>query len=58
MATRFTKSAFDAKLLDRLLAGRDPKTVLEAEGLIGDLRKAPANRMLNAELDSHLECEP
>ncbi len=58
MATRPTKSAFDAELLDRLLAGRDPKTALESDGLIGDLKKALAERMLNAELDNHLESEP
>lgn len=57
MATRPTKPAFDAELLDRLLAGRDPKAALESNGLIGDLKKALAERMLNAELDSHLESE-
>lgn len=57
MATRSTKPAFDVELLDRLLAGRDPKTALESDGLIGDLKKALAERMLNAELDSHLESE-
>lgn len=46
-----------AELLDQLLAGRDPKTVLESGGLIGDLKKALAERMLNAELDVHLEAE-
>lgn len=46
-----------AELLDQLLAGRDPKTVLESGGLIGDLKKALAERMLNAELDVHLETE-
>lgn len=58
MVTRSTKPAFDTELLDRLLAGRDPKTALESDGLIGDLKKALAERMLNAELDSHLEPEP
>lgn len=28
---------FSAELLDRLLMGRDPKAVLESQGLIGDL---------------------
>ena len=45
---------FAAELLDQLLAGRDPKMVLESDGLIGDLKKALADRMLNAEMDVHL----
>ena len=46
-----------AEILDRLLAGRDPKTVLESGGLIGELKKAIAERMLNAEMDIHLDSE-
>ena len=42
---------FSKELLDQLLAGRDPKTVLDSGGLIGDLKKALAERMLNAEMD-------
>jgi len=49
--------AFPKALLDDLLAGRDPKTVLESDGLIGDLKKALAQRMLNAEMDVHLPQE-
>src|SRR5882757_1715479 len=48
---------FSADLLDQLLAGRDPTTVLESGGLIGDLKKALADRMLNAEMDVHLDSE-
>jgi putative transposase len=48
---------FSAELLDSLLAGRDPKTVLNSDGLIGDLKKALAERMLNAEMDVHLDGE-
>ncbi|VCU72609.1 Transposase, Mutator family [Pigmentiphaga humi] len=48
---------FSAELLDSLLSGRDPKTVLDSSGLIGDLKKALAERMLNAEMDVHLENE-
>jgi putative transposase len=44
---------FSAELLDALLEGRDPKTVLDSGGLIGDL----AERMLNAEMDVHLDSE-
>lgn len=51
------KGGFSAELLDQLLAGRDPKTVLDSGGLIGDLKKALAERMLNAEMDVHLEQE-
>jgi putative transposase len=55
MAAQVQKSSFDSELLDRLLAGRDPKTVLESDGLLGELKKALAERMLNAELDTHLD---
>lgn len=51
------ESGFSAELLDRLLSGRDPKTVLESSGLIGDLKKALAERMLDAEMDVHLDSE-
>ena len=42
---------------DQLLDGQDPTTVLRSDGLIGDLKKALAERMLNAELDVHLDSE-
>lgn len=45
------------ELLDQLLEGRDASSVLESGGLIGDLKKALAERMLNAEMDAHLSCE-
>lgn len=45
---------FDPELLDALLAGEDPKTVLTSKGLFGDLKKALAERLLNAELEHHL----
>jgi len=48
---------FSKELLDQLLAGRDPKTVLDSGGLVGDLKKALAERMLNAEMDVHLANE-
>ncbi|MFZ5534114.1 MAG: IS256 family transposase, partial [Pseudomonadota bacterium] len=54
MATQVEKPSLDDELLDRLLAGRDPKTVLESDGLLGELKKALAQRMLNAEMDVHL----
>lgn len=49
--------AFSANLLDELLDGQDPATVLQSDGLLGDLKKALAERMLNAELDAHLDAE-
>jgi len=48
---------FPKELLDQLLSGRDPKTALDSSGLIGDLKKALAERMLNAEMDVHLAKE-
>jgi hypothetical protein len=51
MAKRGTKkSLIDPALLDQLLAGQDPATVLTSQGLIGDLKKALAERMLQAGL--------
>ena len=49
--------AFSAELLDELLDGQDPATVLQSNGLLGDLKKALAERILNAELDVHLGSE-
>jgi putative transposase len=43
------------ELLDQLLAGADPKTAFDANGLLDDLKKALAERALNAEMDHHLE---
>jgi putative transposase len=49
--------AIDKNVLDELLAGRDPKDVFGKDGLLDDLKKALAERVLNAELDDHLESE-
>jgi putative transposase len=49
--------AIRKEIIDELLSGKDPKTVLSSEGLIGELKKALAERMLNAELDDHLANE-
>jgi putative transposase len=40
--------------LDQLLSGRDPKEVFSKDGLFDELKKALAERVLNAELDDHL----
>jgi putative transposase len=41
-------------LLDQLLAGADPKAALDPGGLLDGLKKALAERALNAEMDHHL----
>jgi len=41
-------------VLDQLLGGADPKTAFDPNGLLDDLKKAFAERVLNAELDHHL----
>src|SRR5512134_167858 len=43
------------QLLDQLLAGADAKTAFEKDGLLDELKKALAERALNAEIDHHLE---
>jgi putative transposase len=48
-------SGIKAELLDELLKGQDPKTLFEQDGLLAELKKALAERALNAELDHHLE---
>ena len=53
MARRKSPRIPDA-ILDQLLAGADPKTALDANGLLDDLKKALAERALNAEMDHHL----
>ena len=55
--TRKTRPAISAGLLDQLLDGHDPSTVLHSDGLLGDLKKALAERMLNAEMDVHLDSQ-
>ena len=49
--------AIKKDILDQLLAGRDPKDVFAKDGLLDDLKKALAERVLNAELDDHLDGE-
>jgi len=44
-------------ILDQLLAGADPKTAFDPNGLLDDLKKALAERVLNAEMDHHLAGE-
>lgn len=49
--------AIEKDLLDLLLAGRDPKDVFSKDGLVDELKKALSERILNTELDEHLEAE-
>jgi len=41
------------EVLDQPLEGRNPATVSETGGLVDELKKRLAERMLNAELDHH-----
>jgi putative transposase len=44
-------------ILDQLLAGADPKSAFDPNGLLDELKKALAERALNAEMDHHLAFE-
>jgi putative transposase len=52
---RRKQPAIPDELLDQLLAGSDPRAALADGGLLDGLKKALAERALNAELDHHLE---
>src|SRR5512143_3783689 len=56
MARRKPPTIPDA-LIDQLLAGADPKSAFDPNGLLDDLKKALAERALNAEMDHHLSSE-
>ena len=49
--------AIEKELIDQLLAGRDPNEVFSKDGLLDDLKQALSERILNAELDNHLDEE-
>ena len=51
---RRKQPAISDELLDQLLAGADPKTAFAKDGLLDELKKAFAERALNAEIDHHL----
>ena len=44
-------------ILDQLLAGADAKSAFDSNGLLDQLKKALAERALNAEMDHHLTGE-
>jgi putative transposase len=52
---RRKQPAIPDELLDQFLAGSDPRVALADGGLLDGLKKALAERALNAELDHHLE---
>src|SRR5512143_2193167 len=54
MARRKQPSIPD-QLVDQLLAGADPKSAFAKDGLLDELKKALAERALNAEIDHHLD---
>ena len=56
MARRKEPTIPDA-ILDHLLAGSEAKSAFEAGGLLDELKKAFAERALNAEMDHHLSGE-
>lgn len=45
------------ELIDELLAGHDPSTVLRSDGLLGELKKKLLNRLMAAEFDLHMSEE-
>jgi len=45
------------ELIEELLAGKDPQEVFSQDGLLDELKKALAERILNAEMDQHLASE-
>jgi hypothetical protein len=46
MATN-SESRITDEVVDQLLAGRDPASVFESGGLVDELKKRPAERILN-----------
>ena len=44
-------------VLDQLLGGSDPKAAFDPQGLLDQLKKALAERALNAEMEHHLSTE-
>src|ERR1700735_945249 len=52
---RRKEAAIADTILDQLLGGADAKTAFDPGGLLDGLKKALAERVLNAEMDHHLE---
>lgn len=51
------KRPIPPEVLDQLLEGTDPQKVFESDGLIAELKRALAERILDAEMDVHLSGE-
>ncbi len=51
------KPRIPPEVLDQLLEGTDPQKVFESDGLIDELKRALAERILDAEMDVHLDDE-
>jgi putative transposase len=49
--------AIRSELIEELLAEKDPQAVFAPDGLLDELKKALAERILNAEMDQHLAAE-
>src|SRR5258708_11998442 len=49
--------AIEKDLLEALCAGRDPNDVFNKDGLVDELKKALSERILNTELDEHLDSD-
>ena len=45
------------ELIDELLAGQDPASVMRQDGLLGELKKALLNRLMAAEFEHHLTAD-
>ncbi|MEL6286835.1 MAG: IS256 family transposase [Pseudomonadota bacterium] len=54
---RRKKPVIADELLDQVLAGRDPQAVFSKDGLLDDLKRALAERALNAEMDHDMDGE-
>ena len=52
--TKKKRERISEEMLDALLGGEDPREAFRSGELIGDLRKAVAERALNVEMESHL----
>jgi putative transposase len=55
MAANTERAGIADEVVDQLLAGRDPATVFASGGLLDELKKRLAERMLNAEMEEHLD---